>query len=335
MSDLAAQLEKIVGKNAVQREVEIWLDTGYAPLNKTLSGSYKGGMPGGRIVEMYGGSSCGKTAIATSVMAHCQKLGGIPAFMDHENSFDAGQAQHLGLDTDGVFIYKQPETFEESVDEIVRMAAEVRGGKMIDPKVPIVAVFDSLASMVPHSKLYDGKGNMKGSGDYSMHDNMALAKCTSSAFPALAQLAYKHNVLLLFLNQTRTKPGVTHGDPTTTPGGNAPEFYATTRIQLTRSMLKEGGDVQGQSIRAYTKKNKAYRPFLETNWRFMFREDGSGYFDTVRSTVEHMKEIGLLKTAGAYVEYDGKKYHAGPFAKMIEEEGRFGELLDLLYATES
>lgn len=334
MSNLAEELEKMMGKNAVQQQVTCWLDTGYAPLNKILSGSYKGGLPGGRIIEMFGGSSCGKTAIATKAMICAQQMAGIAAFHDHENSFDVGLGAGLGLDVDGAWIYKQPETYEQSVDDAVKLARGVRDKKLIDPKAPIIVVFDSLASMVPQSKLIDAKGNEKNTSDFGMHDNMALAKCTSATFSVLAQMAYKYNMTMLFLNQTRTKPGVTHGDPTTTPGGNAPEFYATTRIQLTRSMLKDGTDIEGQSIRAYTKKNKAFRPFLEANWRFMFRKDGSGYFDTTRSTIEHMKEIGLLSTAGAYVEFEGKKYYAGPLAEKIDADGRYQDLLNMLYASE-
>lgn len=337
MSDLASELASIMGENAKQQEVSVWLDTGFAPLNKAISGRYDGGLPCGRMVEMFGGSSCGKTAIATVAMAHAQQMGGIAMFNDHEHSFDVGQGEGVGLDPRGAWIYKQPETFEESVDGAVKLARAVRSKKLIAPEAPIVAVFDSLASMVPQSKLYDSKGNEKGAGDLSMHDNLALAKCTSSAFPALAQMASKFNMLLLFLNQTRTKPGVMYGDPTTTPGGNAPEYYASVRIQLTRSMLKDksAGVTNGQDIKAYMKKNKVSTPFREANWRFMFRDDGSGYFDTVYSTLEHMKEIGLLPTSGAYVEFDGKKYHMGPLAKMIEDEGRLPELVSMLHALDS
>lgn len=333
--NIADELEKIMGKNAEQQEVSVWLDTGFAPLNKAISGSYKGGLPVGRVVEMFGPSSSGKTGIATKAMIAAQKIGGIAAFNDHEHSFDAGLAEGLGLDVSGAWVYKQPETFEESVDGMVKLARTVREKKLIAPEAPIIAVFDSLASMVPQSKLYDSKGNEKGASDLSMHDNLALAKCTSSAFPALAQMASKYNMLLLFLNQIRQKPGIAYGDNTTTPGGNAPEFYSSVRIQLTRSMLKDGKDIEGQEVTAFTKKNKVSAPFKSASWRFMFNEDGTGRFDTVYSTLEYMKEIGMLPTAGAYVEFEGKKYHIGPLAKKIEEEGRYPDLLEMLYATEA
>lgn len=339
MTDLAAALEGIVGKNAERQEVTCFLDTGFAPLNKAVSGSYRGGLPVGRMVEMFGGSSCGKTAIATNAMVRAQQMGGIAMFNDHENSFDLGLAQGFGLDPSKGWVYKTPETFEESIDTTVKLARTVRERKLIAPEAPIIVVFDSLASMVPQSKLYDAKGVTRGSDSYNMHDNTALARCTSSAFPALAQQAARYNMLTLFLNQIRTKPGVAYGDPTTTPGGQAPEFYSSVRISLTRSMLKEAeGDtkaISGQEIRAYCRKNKISAPFKEAKWRFTFNEDGSGNFDTVRSTLDYMKEIGLLKSAGARVEFEGKSLYMSQLAKKIRDEDRLGELNEMLYALES
>lgn len=332
---LQDELEDLLGKNAEKQQVEMWLDTGYAPLNKAISGSYRNGLPVGRMVEMFGGSSCGKTAIATNVMVNAQQLGGIAAFNDHEHSFDVSLAEGIGLDSSNGWVYRTPDTFEESIDDMVKMARTVREKRLIAPTAPIVAVFDSLASMIPQSKLFDKNGKQRETETMNMHDNTALARCTSACFPTLSKMASRYNMLLLFLNQIRTKPGVAYGDPTTTPGGNAPEFYSSVRISLTRSMLKEKeGGIMGQDIRAYLKKNKVSAPFREANWRFVFREDGSGYFDTIYSTLEYMKEAGLLPTAGAYVEFDGKKYHMAPLAKMIEEQGRYRELLDVLYAKE-
>lgn len=338
--DLADALEGIVGKNAERQEVTCFLDTGFKPFNKILGGSYRSGLPCGRLVEMYGGSSCGKTAIATHAMAHAQKLGGIAAFMDHENSFDVGLArERMGLDTSRAWVYKTPETFEESIDTAVRLMRGVREKKLIAPEAPIIIVFDSLASMVPQSKMYDAKGEERDTESYNMHDNTALARCTSAAFPALAKQLAKYNTLGLFLNQTRTKPGVAYGDPTTTPGGQAPEFYASVRIQLTRSMLKEDKSdskrVSGQEIRAFTKKNKVTAPFQEVSWRFVFNDDGTGEFDTVRSTIEYMKGIGLLKASGPRIEFEGKSYFIGQLADMIRQEGRLEDLNELLYATEA
>lgn len=331
---LADAIAESIGANDEQQEVEHWLDTGFPPLNKAISGRYDGGMPAGRIVEMFGPPSSGKTAIATMVMKAAQEAGGIAAFMDHENSFDIGQGIALGLSIEPHhWVYKQPETFEASVDTIVKLARRVRGDRLIPDEAPIVAVFDSLASMVPQSKFFDSKGNERESGTYNMHDNTALARCTSASFPALSQYATKFNILLLFLNQIRTKPGVAYGDPTTTPGGQAPEFYASVRISLTRQMLKakDGDQMLGQITNANVKKNKVSRPFEKASWRFMFRDDGTGHFDVTTSTLEYAKEKGLIETSGAYLVWtDGKKYHLATLAKKIDDEGLQAELRALL-----
>ena len=204
---LAAALTKSIGAADNNEKAITWLNTGYEPLNMALSGKYDGGLPGGRIVEMFGPSSSGKTAIATNVMAHAQKAGGIAGFNDHERSFHAHLARGLGLDTDASsFVYRRPKSFEESVTLAIKAAQTVRQGKFIAEDAPIVWVFDSLAGMVPKSKLD------KDVDEYNMNDTTALARATSGIFPALAQWSEELNMLCLFLNQIRTKPGVAYGD---------------------------------------------------------------------------------------------------------------------------
>lgn len=333
--DLADEILSAIGENDEQQEVTVWLDTGFPPLNYAIGGAYNRGLPGGRIVEMFGPPSSGKTAIATNAMKSAQQQGGIACFMDHENSFDVGLAVGLGLDvTPGRYVYKAPTTFEESVDMAVKLAKVVREKKLIQPEAPILVVFDSLASMIPQSKFADNKGNERDTSSYGMHDNTALARCTSSAFPVLAQFCQKLNMTMLFLNQEREKPGVAYGDPTTTPGGKAPEFYASVRIKLSRSMLKDkaSGEVQGQDIKAVCRKNKVNRPFLEATWRFTFQEDGTGKFDVAFSLVEHMKDKGLFELAGNYIVWEGKKYYPAAFAKKVEDEGLIPELVKMLEA---
>lgn len=209
----------------------------------------------------------------------------------------------------------------------------MKGKPILPLEVPIVAVFDSLASMVPQSKMYDGKsGELKDAADNSMHDSMALAKATSTAMPLLAQIAAKCNVCIIFLNQVREKPGVSYGDPTTTPGGKAPEFYASVRVGLTREMIKDKEkNVLGQVINANIKKNKVSAPFKRASWNFMFRDDGTGYFDVDGSLVDLLAEKGLLEKAGNGVIWtDGKKYMKPALKEKIEQEGLRGELLKLL-----
>lgn len=335
-ADLADAIEGVIGSNDEHQEVKIFLDTGYMPLNRDISGSYDGGMPVGRIVEMFGPPSSGKTAIATKVMIAAQQAGGVAAFMDHERSFDVGLAAGFGLDvTKGRWVFKTPETFQESVDYAKKLMQVIRTKELIDEDAPIVIVFDSLASMVPQSILVDSKGKERDAADRNMNDNTALARATSAYFPALAMLAEKYNALLLFLNQARTKIGVMYGDPTTTPGGVSPEFYSSVRIKLGRTMLTsgQGKDRQtvGQAIGSECVKNKVSRPFQKSKWNFMFREDGSGFFDVIGSTIEHAIDEGILKTSGPRVEWtDGKSYFKSQLAKRIEDEGLEEELFGLL-----
>lgn len=327
---LLDDITDIIGANDEHQEVKTFLDTGYPPLNKAISGDYKGGLPVGRIVEMFGPPSSGKTAIATKAMIAAQQAGGIAAFFDHERSFDIGLAASMGLEVDGGrWVFKTPRTFEESVTMAAKLAAGVRQKKLIDKDAPIICVFDSLASMVPQSKAD------KSAADYNMNDNTALARATSAAFPALAMECEENQMLCLFLNQARTKIGVMFGDPTTTPGGNAPEFYASVRIKLGRKQIAEKVDgekqMMGQEIGAECVKNKITRPFQKAKWRFMFNEDGTGKFDVVGSLVTLFCEDGTLETTGARVKWtDGKTYYKKALIQKIEDEGLQDELFALL-----
>lgn len=320
------ELAKAIGGNDAPTTVSRWLDTGHPLLNDALSGSYHGGFPLGRIVEMFGGSSTGKTAIATAVMTCAQKMGGVAGFFDHENSFDHELAERNGLSTSDRWIFKAPDTFEQSIDTAVKAAHAIRERKLIDKDAPIVFVFDSLASMVPRSK-FD-----KESSEYNMNDNTALARATSAAFPALAKHCEAQQFTALFLNQVRTKPGVVYGDPETTPGGSAPEYYASVRVSLSRSMLKDKTtkEVQGQTVKALVKKNKVHRPFEKAEWDFVFREDGTGFFDPIGAVIDKLCDDGVLKKGGAFIEWDGKKLHRAEIIKRINDSGDRLQLYKLL-----
>ena len=335
---LAAEFDKLFGGNDEETTVDTFLDTGYAPLNFALSSRYDGGMPVGRIVEMFGPPSSGKTAISTNVMASAQRMGGIAGFNDHERSFDWAQGKNLGLDlTPGRFVFKKPRTFEESITLCLTAAQHVRAKKLIAPEAPIAWVFDSLASMVPQSKLFDKDGKDRDAGSYNMHDNTALARATSAAFPAFNQMCEEYGICAIFLNQMRLKPGVVYGDPTTTPGGESPKFYASIRVQLGAKRISKGTgedkEILGQVIGAKVIKNKVSRPFLTANWRFLFQEDGTGKFDVVGSLVEFMIENKLLEAAGARVKWtDGKSYYKAQLVERIEKEGLLPELTAMLPA---
>lgn len=326
MSDFMSELASAIGKNDAPTTVNNWLNTGHPLLNDALSGSYHGGFPVGRIVEMFGQSSSGKTAIATSVMTCAQQMGGVAGFFDHENSFDHHLAEQNGMSTEDRWIFKQPDTFEQSIDIAVKAAAAIRERKLIDPKAPIVFVFDSLASMVPRSK-FD-----KDTSEYNMNDNTALARATSAAFPALAKFCQLNQFTAIFLNQVRTKPGVVYGNPETTPGGSAPEFYSSVRVSLTRSQIKDNKtkEVSGQTVKANIIKNKVHRPFERAEWDFVFREDGTGFFDPVGAVLDRLCSDGILSKGGAFIEWDGKKLHRADIIRRINDSGDREQLYRML-----
>lgn len=315
-ASLASAIDDVFGGEPETVGVKNWLDTGYPPLNKILSASYKGGLPSGRIIEIFGSESSGKTAIATAVMAAAQRQGGCALFMDHERSFMKDIAEQNGLNlTKGRFSLQYPDTFEQSITLACKWMQFVRDNKLIPVTAPLVVVFDSLASMVPQSKL------AKEIDEQGMNDSLALSKACSAVFSTLSLLAERYDTCCIFLNQTREKPGVMFGDPTTTPGGKAPKFYASIRIQVSRTMIKKDGEVVGQTVKCQTLKNKVNRPFQNCEWEFLFNDDGTGYFDVVGGVVDHLCEKGVIKKAGAYIEWtDGKKYHKGKLVELIRKE---------------
>lgn len=336
-ADIAKSLLGAIGANDEQSTVTQFLDTGYPPLNYALSSRWDGGPAVGRVVEVAGPASSGKTALATKCMASAQKMGGIAAFMDHERSFQSPLAVNLGLDTSpGRFIFKKPRTFEESLTLTVTAAQHIRSKGLIPPIAPLAFVYDSLASMVPQSALFDAKtGADKPMDARTMHDNTALARATSAAFPAFNQYCEELNICAIFLNQIRMKIGVLYGDPRTTPGGEAPKFYASQRVMLGAKKIQRGkgdeAEVLGMEISAGVNKNKVARPFLKASWRFMFRPDGSGHFDMERSMIEFLEGEKILKTVSpGYVEWNGKRMHKEALARDIEKNKAFGELIALL-----
>lgn len=318
---LGALIEATVGKNDTASQVTQFIDTGFPPLNAAISGRYDGGLPMGRIVEIFGPESSGKTAIATAAMADAQKKGGIAVFFDHERSFQESLGVANGLSIErGKWVYKKPKSYEAAVDAMMNLVATIRENKIIKKTDPIVVVFDSLASMIPESML--GKDTAK----LNMNDSSALARVTSNTMKIIAAIAEEHNVLVIFLNQIREKIGVMFGDPTTTPGGKAPKFYASVRIQLGASPIKTGsGDdtvIHGSEVTAVCRKNKINRPFLRSKWKFMFKNDGSGYFDKIGSTLDFMIKNDMIPASGrGYYVWEGNRLSRKDLAEYIEKNG--------------
>lgn len=344
---LASKLAAKGIKNAENQGVEMFISTGYVPLDYALSAKWKdGGFPAGRIIEMFGPPSAGKTAISTNTMVNAQRAGGLAVFQDHENSFDEELAVGFGLNIDpDHWVYNKPDTFEQSIDQIETILKAARGLEFKDERfvlsgekpeydmaLPIVIVVDSLASMVPRSALTDSKGKEKDAADRNMNDNTALARATSAHFPRLALLAERANATIIFLNQTRTKLGVTYGDPTTTPGGGAPEFYASIRVSLSRAMLKSADKTKtiGQRITANVIKNKVVAPFQKAEWDFLFDLDGKGRFDVIGGTIDALVNLGKIERSGAWTTWDGKKWNSrAALEAHIELKGQMPELLAL------
>lgn len=329
-ASLLEALEKAVGANDTAQKVTKFIDTGFAPLNEIMSGSPDGGLPQGRLVEMFGESSTGKTALATQWMAATQAMGGVAGFMDWERSFDVDLGQGFGLQTADPtrWFYRRPKTWEEGNIIATKACQFIRENKVIDPDAPILFVFDSIASAIPKS-MAD-----KSIDEYSMNDTTALARVTSTTLKAQAQWAAEFNATFLYLNQIRLKPGVVYGDPTTTPGGKAMEYYATVRLSLARQKIMEQRDGEkefiGQNISIKCVKSKLTKPFQTTAMRMDFDDLGVARFDITSSLLDYVIDAGKLTASGARVTWtDGKSYYRKQLAKKIDDEGLQSELRKL------
>ena len=335
-SALAAGLADIVGENAEHLGIEQWLDTALPELNWVLGNDYNRGLPVGRLVEVFGPASSGKTFLATMAMIAAQQAGGIAGFSDHERTFEPELAESLGLKmtlNDG-FIYKRPETFEESVNICMTTAKMVRERGLIDDDKPMIWVFDSVASMIPHEKLYDsnGKSRLGKDAKANMRDKLALATCTSQHYPILAQFAEDNNMLILLLNQIRTDPGVMYGDPNKTPGGKASEFYTSIRLSIGRKEIKnDKKEIIGSHFTAKTTKNKCARFGRSAEWDIYFREDKGAMVDAVGSNVDFVLRRELIPRSGTYYEWEGKKYQRKSLTDLMRKDtDQYRRLMSLI-----
>lgn len=330
VNDLINQLDKELGANADGQQVTNFIDTGFPPLNKIMSGRYDGGLPMGRMVEMFGESSTGKTALATQWMVKAQQMGGVAGFIDWERSFDVGLAEGFGLKAERPhWIYAKPKTWEEGNVLAAKACKIIRESKAIKDDAPILFVFDSIAAALPKSQAE------KEIDEYTMNDTTALARVTSTTLKAMAQHCEEFNATFLYLNQMRLKPGVVYGDPRTTPGGKAMEFYATARLALGRQKIMEQQDGEktfiGQNVSIQCVKSKMTKPFQETSIRMSFDELGAAQFDTIISLLEYLiahKMITYTKPRVTWI--DGKQYFTKALAEKIRAEGSYEELVKML-----
>jgi recombination protein RecA len=287
-----AQIRKRFGDGAIMKlgegtnlEVEA-IPTGCLALDVALG---IGGVPRGRITEVYGPESSGKTTLCQHVIAECQKMGGIAAFVDVEHALDPSYAQRCGVNIDDLYI-SQPDTGEQGL-EITE--ALVRSGA-VD-----VVVIDSVAALVPQAEI---EGDM---GDAHMG---LQARLMSQALRKMAGAIKRSNAAVIFTNQLRMKIGVLFGNPETTSGGNALKFYAAVRLDMRRmEPIKQGGEVIGNRVRTRVRKNKVAPPFKSAEFDIMFDHGIS----KEGSILDVAVDTGVVEKRGSYYSYEGERIAQG------------------------
>ncbi|MCW9079536.1 MAG: recombinase RecA [Gammaproteobacteria bacterium] len=288
-----SQIEKQFGKGSVMRmgdanavrNIEV-ISTGSLGLDLALG---VGGVPKGRVVEIYGPESSGKTTMTLHIIAEAQKTGGTCAFVDAEHALDPTYAQKLGVDTDELLV-SQPDTGEQAL-EITDML--VRSGA-VD-----VVVIDSVAALTPKAEI---EGDM---GD--SHVGLQ-ARLMSQALRKLTGNIKRSNCIVIFINQIRMKIGVMFGSPETTSGGNALKFYASVRLDIRRTgAIKKGDEVVGNETRVKVVKNKVAPPFRQANFEILYGEGVSREGEIIEFGVAQ----GLIEKSGAWYSYNGDRIGQG------------------------
>lgn len=311
-----AKIEKDFGKGSIMKmgeqkveDVDV-VPTGSIALDAALG---VGGYPKGRIIEIFGPESSGKTTLAIHAMAQAQKAGGIAAFIDAEHAFDRFYAEKLGVDTDNLLI-SQPDNGEQALeiaDQLIRSSA-------ID-----IIVIDSVAALTPKAEI---------EGDMGENKVGLQARLMSQALRKLTSTISKTNTTCIFINQLREKIGVMFGNPETTTGGNALKFYSSVRLDIRRvTTLKDGDTPIGNQVRVKIVKNKVAPPFRKAEFEITFGEGISHTGEIVDLGVE----LGIVKKSGSWFSYGETRLGQGRDAvkKVIKDNPELAEELEQKIAT--